>query len=124
MKESAIYFYRQGYNCSACILKAAEKHFDKTIPKQSYWMCQGINTGFGIGGMCSVLIAAIMVFGFLFDNETVKRLRIKLFNEFKETYPNMNCSELLKERRSGEKCETVVGFIAELTEKLIKEEKK
>ncbi len=123
MKKYAMHFYKDGYNCSACILKAAEKKYNLTISRQCYNMCNGVNTGFGIGGMCSVLIACVMIFGLLFDQATVKRLRIKLLADFSEKYGSMNCDVLKKRRGSGEQCEELIGAIAEMAEKLIDEER-
>lgn len=121
MKERTLYFYRHGYNCSQCILKAAESIYKIPMPKCVIMMCSGINTGFGVGGMCSVLIAGIMVFGLLFEETDAKRLRIKLLNAFMDTHKSLNCCELKKERKSGCACEELVGNIAELVEKIIAE---
>jgi C_GCAxxG_C_C family probable redox protein len=122
MKELSVYFYRNGYNCSQCLLKAAESKYNRPVSKASMAMLNGVNTGFGIGGVCSVLIAGVMVFGLLFDADTVKRLRIRLFDEFKTLYPNMNCSTLIKSRGGDGKCEKLIGEIAEIVEKLIASE--
>ncbi len=122
MKALAIRFYQQGYNCSQCILKAAEAFYAKPISRQCYNMCQGVNTGFGIGGMCSVLIAGIMVFGLFFGDDVVKRLRIRLLTEFQSRHPQMDCQALRKERQGNGYCENIVGEIAELVEQLIHEE--
>ena len=123
MKEQAVKYYRQGYNCSQCILKAAEYAYGVAIPKQCYNMCRGINTGFGIGGTCSVLMAGVMVFGLFFDDATVKRPRMKLLSAFKDLYPCLSCAELVKERKNGAKCEKIVWHIAGLVKQIIDEER-
>lgn len=121
LKEKALYFYQEGYNCSQCILKAAEQVYKIPISKNSLNMCSGISTGFGIGGMCSVLIAGIMVFGLMFDEQKAKRLRIKFLNEFNSKHHNLNCSALKQERKQGLHCEELVCDIADLIEKIIDE---
>ena len=122
MKERAVMYYRQGHNCSQCILKAAEYTYKIPIPKQCYEMCKGVNTGFGLGGMCSVLIAGVMVFGLFFDEATVKRLRLRLFSDFRDLHPALNCADLVKERKNGAKCEQIVRQIAGLVKQIIDEE--
>ena len=121
MKERTIYFYGHGYNCSQCILKAAESVYGISMPKGAVSMCSGINAGLGIGSMCSVLLAGVMVFGLLFDDITTKRMRMKLLNYFMDNHESMNCCELKKEQQSGRRCESIVAEIAELVEIIIAE---
>ncbi len=123
MRKEALYYYSHGYNCSQCILKAAEAYYKISIPKNSLEMCNGVNTGFGIGGMCSVLIAGIMVFGLFFDDTTTKKLRMKLLSSFTDKHRSMDCCDLKKERKEGYMCEKLVGEIAEMVCKLIDEER-
>lgn len=124
MKEKAIEYYKKGYNCSQCILKAAEFKYKRPVPKQCFDMCRGVNTGFGIGGICSVLVAGIMIFGLFFEEETVKRLRIKLLTEFRNHYGCLNCADLLRMRKDSGRCEGIVGQVAEMVERMINEEKR
>lgn len=121
MKEKTLFYYRQGYNCSQCILKAAEQIYRIPISKNSMDMCCGVTGGFGIGGMCSVLIAGIMVFGLLFDKNAVKSMRVQLLDEFNGKYGDLNCGCLKKHRKAGYMCEEIVGDIAEMVEKIIAE---
>lgn len=123
MKEKTLSYYRQGYNCSQCILKAAEQIYRIPISKSSMDMCSGVTGGFGIGGMCSVLIAGIMVFGLLFDKDTVKSMRVRLLDEFNEKYGDLNCCCLRKHRKAGHMCEEIVGDIAQMVEKIIADKK-
>ncbi len=122
MKKLALQYYAQGYNCSQCILKAAEKKYSLPISKQCFNMCSGINTGFGIGDMCSVLIAGIMIFGLLFDNATTKRLRMELLENFEKKHSCLSCKSLKSKLKNGENCETLVSDIAQLIEELIDKE--
>ena len=120
MKEQAVWFLKNGYNCSQCILKAAEKVFGISCSKACIDMCSAVNTGFGIGGICSVLVAGIMVFGVMFDAPTAKRLRIRLLSEHGKACPT-DCGKL---RNLGSKsgCEEVVGNAAGLIEEIIRSE--
>ncbi len=122
MKDKAMSYYRQGYNCSQCILKAYESEYRTVLNKQCFAMCQAVNTGFGIGSICSVLVAGIMLFGMLFNEATAKRLRIKLLDEFGSRYGNMNCGALRNNRKNCG-CDELVGEIAGITQALIEEER-
>ncbi len=122
MKEKALQYYRQGYNCSQCILKAVEFKYKIPISKQCLSLCSTVNTGFGIGGMCSVLVAGIMVLGLLFDDSNAKRLRMKLLSQFKENYRTFNCQDLIKGRNSDRACDQLVYEVAGLIESVIDEE--
>ena len=118
MKEKAIYYYRNGYNCSACILKAAEEVYNIPITKQSLEMCSGISNGFGTGGMCSVLVAGIMVLGLIFDEAAVRRMRLEFLTGFSEKYGSINCSKL-KNGQAGIFCEDLIGDAAKMLGEII-----
>jgi len=123
VKEKALLYYKQGYNCSQCILKAVEAVYGIPVSRQCMNACGGVCTGFGVGGMCSVLIAGVMAFGMLFDEAAVKRMRIKLMTMFHEKHKNMDCSVLKAQRQSGMHCETIVSDVAEMVERIIAEER-
>lgn len=123
LKDESLYFYNMGYNCSQCILKACERVYKINIPKQCIDMCSAVNTGFGVGGMCSILVSGIMVFGLLFDEDTAKRLRIEFLSEFQSKHHSINCSDLKNERKQGLHCEELVMDIAELIQKTVEKEK-
>lgn len=124
MKKKAVYYYNKGYNCSQCILKAAEVHFNLKMSKDCYDLCKGLNTGLGIGGSCSLISAATMVFGLMFDEGTVIRLRMHFIDEFQDKYKVVNCSQLKRLRDYYGNCSTIIGEAAAIIEKLIEEEKK
>lgn len=124
LRNKALYYYQNGFNCSQCILMACADVYNINITNDNLKMCSVINTGFGIGGMCSVLIACIMVFGIMFDEPVAKRLRIKFLSDFQKKHHSLNCSSLKQERKQGLHCEALVADIAELLENIIFEERK
>ena len=123
MEKIAYKYYKEGASCSGCLLKAFENYYKIPLNKQCYYMTAGINNGFGIGSTCSVLMASVMMFGILFEKETVKRLRMKLFSEFLDIYKDLGCYEIKKERKHTGNCAEVVKDIALITKRLIDEEK-
>lgn len=120
LKEKAVYYYKNGYNCSQCILRAAADVYEFNCYSNYLEMaCAAVNTGFGVKSICSVTVSAIMLFGILFDADTAKRLRILLLDEFYSTRATINCSN-----PTGElDCTETIGTVAEIAERLIKEEK-
>jgi C_GCAxxG_C_C family probable redox protein len=119
MREISIGFYKRGYNCSQAIIKAAEQRFGIYVPPQSIDLCKGVSNGLGAGNICCALIGAVMVFGLLYNEATVKSLRIKLLDAFQQTRGSLNCSVLTKRGRDSSVCESIVGDVAELTEEII-----
>ena len=73
MKNETLEYYQNGYNCSQCLLKAADEKYNLKLSPQVYKSCSAINTGFGVGSICSVLIAGIMLFDIIFDKADAKR---------------------------------------------------
>jgi len=118
----AIQYRHQGYNCSQCIVRAAESVYKISVSRQVYQSCQGINAGLGVGEICVVLLAGIMVFGLLFDEITTKKMRLKLLTRFAEKHPSTSCSALIKARRNDMACENLIGEIADMIEEIIAEE--
>ena len=117
MGELAAEDYRQDCNCSQCVLRAVEKNYQFNLPEEALCLCQGVGHGFGIGGICSGIVAGIMAFGLFFDESTVKRLRIKLLNVFFERYGSIQCGELENAGKCDEMiedmAEQIIGFIDE-----------
>ena len=123
MKEKALQYYRQGWNCAQCILKAAEAVYGLPVSRQCMNACAGVSTGFGVGGLCSVLIAGVMALGLLFDEATVKRLRVRLFTAFHDKYTCTDCGALKAKRGDGAQCEAIVAEVASLVETIVAEER-
>lgn len=123
MKEKAMKYFGQNYNCSQCILRAAEDEYGITISSDCYDMCKGINNGFGVGTTCSALIAGTMVLGILFDERTTTRLRLKLFMLFQNRYRTFDCCKIKKTQMDGN-CKEVIRVVASILEEIISTEKK
>lgn len=115
MKRLALEFYSNGFNCSQAILKAVSKKFDIKLSNECINLCTGVNNGFGIQSICSVLVACIMSLGLFFDDQTTKKLRIKFLNEFNLKYKSLNC-ERLSEKYS---CKKIISDAADIIEKII-----
>lgn len=118
MKRKAIQFYRQGYNCATCVLKAAQYQYGIVIPQKMIQGCGAVNSGFGIGGMCGVLIIGVMIFGMLFDEKKAKEMRLKLFSRFHEKHSSFNCASLSV---NNDNCESIISDVCDLVEEIVRE---
>ena len=118
MQKLAVEFFRQGYNCSQSILKAAEILYNIKVPEESFNMCKGVGSGFGTGSLCCSLVGGIMVFGLMFDENTTKCMRIKLMDLFYQKYGSTQCGLLLKLMKDD--CERIIADAAYMTNQIIK----
>lgn len=122
MKALALKFYNEGYNCSQCIIKAFQEKYDYPISDDVYLGLIAVNTGMGIGSFCSALVAAVMIFGFVFDKETAVRARLKLISCFDAYFGSLNCSGLNASKNKYKGCEKVISMAAYFTERILREE--
>jgi hypothetical protein len=112
--EKALSYYRQGYSCSACILRAGGKLYKLKIPPEIYDMCQGVNNGFGIGEMCSVIVAAVLLLGLIYkDEKLIKQKRLLFLSGMQEKFGSLNCGKLKKN------CSETIREAGNLLEKII-----
>ena len=116
LKERICRYCKEGANCSQVILLAADEEYGLSLPKEILDACKGISGGFGIQGMCSGVVAAVMVLGLLFDEEEVKEKRILFLIEVQERFGALDCCRLAMHR---EDCEGLLEEIAEVLQEVI-----
>jgi len=121
MREKAMEYYRQGYGCSRSVLMAFEQAYPRAVAQQVYRACAGLDTGLGVGCLCGALIAGVMIFGILFDTGAAKRLRMSLFDQMAERGLGLYCARL-REKAGEAGCAELVGEIASVIDKIIREE--
>lgn len=105
-----------GENCSRIILLAAAEEYGFSLSEDILAACGGINGGFGINGMCSGLVAAVMVLGLLFDEEEIKQKRILFLIKAQVRFGGLDCCRL---SALGDGCGTVLEEIAEILQEVI-----
>ncbi len=122
MQNLAIKYYNNGFNCSQCIIKAFQEKYGQAISPEIYSALSAINTGLGIGTVCSAIVAGVMLFGILFDEETAHRLRLKLLTYFDAYFGSINCSGLSRSKNNYNGCDKVISMAAYFTEQILLEE--
>ena len=114
LKERIQTYCQNGENCSRIILQAAAEEYDISLSQDILTACSGISGGFGIGGLCSGLTAAVMVLGLLFDEEMVKEKRILFFFLVQEKLGFLDCMRL-----STDDCGDILEIIGEVLQEVI-----
>ena len=116
MKEKTIAYCRAGENCSLALLRAASDQYGFPLSKELIDSCGAVCSGFGIGGICSALVAAIMVLGILFDPEEAKNKRLFFLLAFLEKFGAMDCPTLSAGKLD---CTELMGEIGALLEETV-----
>ena len=116
MKEKTIAYCRAGENCSLALLRAASDQYGFPLSKELIDSCGAVCSGFGIGGICSALVAAILVLGILFDPEESKNKRLFFLLDFREKFGAMDCPTLSACKLD---CTELMGEIGALLEETI-----
>ncbi len=118
MKDLAVKFHREGCNCSQCIIKAYAVKYAKRLDENFYKALNGIYNGFGVGALCSVFVACVMVLSLEFSEDEIAEKRMIFCNKFYEKFGDINCSKLKKDY---DNCEYIIGSGAEILENMIDE---
>lgn len=125
LKEAALRYYEGDYNCSQCILKAAEDVYGLQIPEDCYEMCKCFSNGLGVGSTCNAIEVGLFIFGLMFDHTTCLRLRVKLMTLFHNRYRTIYCHHIKKKLKADEPdCRRTIGETAALIGKIIDDEKR
>lgn len=103
-------------NCAGIILRAATEEYGITLSEDILSACSGISGGFGIGGLCGGLVAAVMALGLLFDETEVKGKRILFLFQVQETFGCLDCCRL---SALGQDCTAVLEEIAAILQEVI-----
>ena len=118
MKELAYRYYCEGWGCGQCIIKAADEKFSLGLKGELLKAASAAGNGFGYGGLCAVPAAVVLIFGYMFDESTFKRMRLQFLDEFSRKYGSFNCCQLAG--NCG--CASLIADAADMAERLISAE--
>ena len=148
MEQDAKECFKQGLNCSECVMTAFLNHFDTGLPKEVVKLATGFGGGMGhTKNTCGAITGAVMALSAIVgrENPAAKETvgeRItelqqgiypivgKMVNEIKDEYGTLICSELsnpfgdfaCKERKKN--CMTMIMHCANLAAKYAEEAQK
>lgn len=111
-------YCQAGENCSRVILRSVAEEYDISLSEDILAACSGIQGGFGINGMCSGVVAAVMALGLLFSEEEVKLRRILFLLKVQERFAGLDCCTL---SAYGEDCSILLEEIAALLQEVIEQ---
>lgn len=116
MKELALKYYNDGFGCGQCIIKAADEKYSLGLTDELVKSLSAAGNGFGYGGLCAAAAAVILLFGYMFEENKAKRLRLSFLEEFRRKYCSFNCCSI-----AGD-CEKLIAFAAGTADRLISKE--
>lgn len=108
--------YTEGENCSRAILRAASEKYKFPLSQELLDSCNAMSAGFCIGGMCSAIIAGVMVFGVLFPADEAKQKSLILFCNVQDRWNCMDCCKLSAKR---DNCNDLIWEISAIIEEII-----
>lgn len=94
LKERIRRYCEQGDNCAQIILRAAAEEYGISVSEELISACRGIHGGFGIHGMCSGIVAGVMVLGLLCEEEELKQKRILFLLRIQNRLEGLDCGRL------------------------------
>lgn len=115
LREIAVELCKNGENCSRSILVAGGIKYNLELPQKTIDCCNGISAGFGFGGICSALVAGVMLLGILYDDNEAKQKSLVLFCAIQGEFGGLECCNI----GGVDNCYELIGMIAECLEEII-----
>ncbi|MBQ2925088.1 MAG: C-GCAxxG-C-C family protein [Anaerotignum sp.] len=119
LKERVRAYCHTEENCSRILLLAAAEEYGFSLSEDILSACGGISGGFGIGSICSALVAAVMILGIL-CGDRVQEKRLLLLWKVQERFGYLDCGRLSS---MGEDCGLILEEIADILQEVIEDEK-
>lgn len=123
------YGEQQDYNCAEKILYGANEAYKLGLDKSALRLSAGFGGGMGIGSVCGVLTASVMVLSCLFvadkghESDRIKKLTQELFQSYREEMGEINCEALKTRYRTEEiKCRVMLIKAAEILDRIVARE--
>ena len=116
LKERVRAYGKTEENCARIILRSVAEEYGISLSGDILLACDGISGGFGIGGLCSGLVAAVMGLNLLFDEGEAKEKRILFLFRAQERFGCLDCGRL---SALGPDCTALLEEIAEILQEVI-----
>ena len=128
IKDKALEYHMSGYNCAQSVI-AALGEYTNLDEDTALAISAGFGGGVRSGEICGAISGAVMALGLAFpfndanDTDAKKKISVlasRCVAEAKEKYGCVRCLEL---KSNGVSCAETIGYMAEVAEKLINENK-
>jgi C_GCAxxG_C_C family probable redox protein len=123
------YGEQQDFNCAEKILYGANEAYQLGLEKNALRLSAGFGGGMGIGSVCGVLTASVMVLSCLFvsdkahESDQIKKMTQELFQNYRQEMGEIDCRPLQTRYRTKEiKCRAVIVKAAEILDCMIARE--
>ena len=113
MEEINLDINENELNCSQIVFYAICKKHNKSVTSDMLRMLCAINSGFGIGEICSAIIGSLCALSLFFDENHIKKLRLLFLMDFNEKFGTFNCCELSCGKHS---CDDIISFCIQWAE--------
>lgn len=129
LKEAAIKYYQEGYNCAESMIRAGNEVYGFHLHEADMRMTAAFGGGFQIGDVCGALSGAACVISCKYietkahDNQVeLRAVTQKLVLAFQKRLGSRLCAQVKPAFYSKEvKCQNTVAVAAEVLEQVINE---
>lgn len=129
LEETAVKYYRMGYNCAESIIRAGNEVYDLGLHEHDMIMTAAFGGGFQIGDVCGALCGSACVISSKYvkvkahdQKEEIRNITQKLVIAFQKQMGSRLCAKIKPIYHSKElKCEKTVSTAAAVLEQVINE---
>lgn len=128
LKETAVSYYMQGYNCAESLVNAADELWHLGLNEQGRRLAAGLGGGVQMGEVCGALTGAICALGCLIvetkahDCAQLKPMTLEIAAAVKEKIGFVRCDEIKPRMFTMERrCAGTVEVCAEILESVLQE---
>ena len=128
-REKAKELHEAGFNCAQSVL-AAFCDVTGLTEQDALILGGGFGGGFGCGAVCGAACGAVMALGYLFpfcdtgdmEKKTlVKKAAQQFCRQFRETFGNLDCRDLLRSTAPERKCADYIDWSVMTVEQMLEE---
>ncbi|MDR0957722.1 MAG: C-GCAxxG-C-C family protein [Clostridiales bacterium] len=116
MRNSVIKYYEEGLPCAQCLIRSASEKYAFSADKPLMDAFSALSGGLGCGLFCGAGIAAIAIFGILFEETVAMELTIAFLTDFNAEYKTFDCCKI-----RNTDCLKALIYVSDKIEELIEQ---
>ena len=119
-QERAVKLHGEGFNCAQSVLLSNDDHtgLDNSVAKK---ISCGFGGGVRSGEVCGCISGGVMALGMCSEQTETADLAKELVAAFREAFGFVRCAELKQKYGGNTKCNDMIAFAADLTDRIIAE---